>query len=276
MATQAEHGTRCAVCRRSLLVGESARTYQDARSKGVHTVCPLCVARADKSGWQMIGEREARSPVQVRGDNEVDHGRVVGRLQMELERLERDMGGQRDALKGERTSREELEQKIAGLLGDLEEARRDAAALAARLTETDRVIADAERRARESLEAQEMLLKARRREADAAYVCGIAAEVFNRAPQLADVAVESEGRGAPTVRLGVEGISLPRVVRIVFAWPDAARSYRITCDLVARIFDVADASYGAGPGLAVPSFEPNARFEDGRVVVGARPSEVTR
>jgi archaellum component FlaC len=228
------------------------------------------MARADKTGWQLIGEREARSPVQVRGDNEVDHGRVVGRLQMELERLEKDMGGTRDALQGERASREELETKITRLLGDLEEARRESAALSARLSETDRAIADSERRARESLEAQEMLLKARRREADAAYVCGIAAEVFNRSPQLAEIAEESAQRGAPTVRLGVDGIALPRVVRIIFAWDGASRSFRITCDLVARIFDVADASFGSGMGPSVPAFEPNARFEDGRVVVGAR------
>jgi hypothetical protein len=241
----------------------------------VHTVCPLCMTRADRNGWQLVGEREGRRPVQVGSDNAVDHERVVGRLQIELERLERDVGGTRDALQGERASREELEQKIVQLLADLEAARSESRALQDRLGETDRVVAEADRRARESLEAQEMLLKARRREADAAYVCGIAAEVFNRSTQVVEVAEESARHGAPTVRVGVEGIALPRVVRIVFAWDGASRSYRVTCDLVARILDVADAFYGGGLQPSVPTFEPNARFEDGRVVVGARPATVT-
>jgi len=59
VAIHTEHGTRCAVCRRNLLVGESARTYQDQRNRSVLTVCPLCIAKADRAGWQLLGERAA-------------------------------------------------------------------------------------------------------------------------------------------------------------------------------------------------------------------------
>jgi hypothetical protein len=268
MATQAEHGTRCAVCRRSLLVGESARTYQDPRSRGIQTVCILCTGRADKIGWQLVGEGESRRPIPVRSDNEVDHERLVGRLQTDLQKLEREVGGTQEALAGERSSREELERRLVDLQDQLAAARAETAALQVVIDESDRVVADAERRARESLEAQEMLLRARRREADPAYVCGIAVEVFNRSAHLGAVLAAATDAGTtPRVRVGVEGIMLPRTIRLIFAWPDSARSFRVTCDLVARIFEVEDVAHGAGP--AVPAFEPNATLEDDRLVLAA-------
>ncbi|MDX6378261.1 MAG: hypothetical protein QOE98_2564 [Gaiellaceae bacterium] len=269
MATHLEHGTLCAVCRRNLLVGESARTYQDARNKSVLTVCPLCVGKADRAGWQLLGERSARRPLPVNVDNEVDHERLVVRLQSDLERLEHDLGGSQIELRDERATREQLEAELAGLRGSLAEALQVAATVDARLADKDRLIADADRRAAESLEAQEMLLRARRREADPTYMCGIAAEIFNRSPHMRTVLGLIEEHGSPSIRLGVEGCTLPRAIRVTFAWPGGSCSYRVTCDLVARLFDVEDLARGTGLQAPLPSFRSNARLDDGRLVVHA-------
>jgi hypothetical protein len=78
-----------------------------------------------------------------------------------------------------------------------------------------------------------------------------------------------EEQGTPSIRLGVEGCTLPRAIRVTFAWPGGSCSYRVTCDLVARLFDVEDLARGTGLQAPVPPFRPNARLEDGRLVVHA-------
>src|SRR4051812_43823517 len=149
VAIHTEIGTRCAVCRRNLLVGESARTYQDARNRSVLTVCPLCVAKAERAGWQLLGERAARRPLPVNVDNVVDHERLVVRLQTDLEGLEPALGGSQLELGDERASREQLGRERGELGEQLGGARRAAGTVDQRLAEKDRLIADAERRAAE-------------------------------------------------------------------------------------------------------------------------------
>jgi hypothetical protein len=264
LATHIEHATRCALCKRSLLVGEQARTYTDPRTRGVHTVCPLCIGRAARVGWEMVGEHEARQPIPVQVDNVVDHERLVMRLQSDLRRLESNVDGTRTELDDARTTQAQLQQRIEGLLGELQEARRRATLLESEIEARDQKLRDTQRRLEEAQASQDLLLRARRREADAAYMCGIAAEVFNRSPHLGAVLAARDGRGEPKIRIGVDGSGLPRPVRIVFAWPDASRTYRVTCDLVARLFDVEDLALGGvQPGVA--PFEPNATLRNGRL-----------
>jgi hypothetical protein len=266
MVAHIEHATRCALCKRSLLVGEQARTFTDPRTRGVHTVCPLCTSRAVRVGWEMVGEFEARRPIPVQVDNVVDHERLVMRLQTDLRRLESNVDGTRSELDEARSSAAQLQQRVDALLEELAEARRRGTLLEGEVEARDQSLRDAERRLEEAQESQDLLLRARRREADAAYMCGIAAEVFNRSPHLATVIKASEGRGEPVVRIGVDGSGLPRPVRVVFAWQDASRAYRVTCDLVARLFDIEDLALG-GVQPGVPAFEPNAVLRDGRLVL---------
>jgi len=261
-----ENRTRCAVCRRSLLVGELARIYQDTRTRTVQSVCPLCTARADRIGWQLVGEEHARRPVQVLGDGNVDHERLVGRLQTDLERLERDLGGKQKELDGERTTRAATASRVSELTAALEAVEADLDRARVELGEAERRIAAAELRIADSQAAQEVLLRARRREADPAYLCAIAVEAFNRSDRrgaLDDLIAE---HGEPRIRVGVEGIGLPRQVRVVCDWPDGRASYRVSCDLVARIFDVEDLSHGSGLLPLNGSFVPNARVEARRLV----------
>jgi hypothetical protein len=264
MVTHIEHATRCALCKRSLLVGEQARTFTDPRTRGVHTVCPLCTTRAARAGWEMVGESEARRPIPVQVDNVVDHERLVMRLQTDLRRLESNVDGTRSELDEARASHAAQQQRIDGLLAELSEARRHATLLEGEIEARDQRLRESDRRLEEAQASQDLLLRARRREADAAYMCGIAAEVFNRSPHLGTVLAARDGRGEPKVRIGVDGSGLPRPVRIVFAWPEASRSYRVTCDLVARLFDVEDLALG-GVQAGVPAFEPNAALRDDRL-----------
>lgn len=252
-----EHGTRCAVCRRSLLVGEQARAYHDPRTRGLQSVCPLCTARAERTGWQAIGE-EARRPLQVQGNGAVDPDHLVQRLQADLERLERDLGGKEQELSGERLSHEEAAAMLHNLATQLEAARSE-------LARSRGALAEAERGRAEAQAAQESLLRARRRENDPSYLCGIAVEVFNRSSHARDLEALSATHGAPRLRVGVEGIGLPRAVRVVADWPDGRASYRVTCDLVARIFDVEDLAHGAGLQPRNGAFESNASLTAGRL-----------
>jgi hypothetical protein len=265
VATTQDNRTRCAVCRRSLLVGELARIYQDARTRGVQSVCPLCTAKAERMGWQLVGEEQARRPLQVLGDGHVDHERLVSRLQADLERLERDLGGKQRELDGERATRAATASRISELAAALENVEGELDRTRAKLAEADRRTAEVERRLTESQQAQEVLLRARRREADAAYLCAIGVEAFNRSEHVDALRGLVAEHGEPLVRVGVEGVGLPRQVRVICDFPDGRASYRVSCDLVARIFDVEDLSHG---GRLLPlngSFEPNARIEGGRL-----------
>ena len=114
-----------------------------------------------------------------------------------------------------------------------------------------------------------MLLRARRREADPNYMCGIAVEIFNRSPHLPTVLGLVDEHGRPEIRLGVEGSTLPRAIRLTFAWAGGSCAYRITCDLVARLFDVEDLARGTGLQAPVAPFRPNGQLEDDRLVLQA-------
>jgi hypothetical protein len=271
VATHTEHGTRCAVCRRNLLVGEAARTFQDPRSKGLQTVCPLCTGRATRQGWQLVGEREARRPLPVNGNNEVDHERLVRRLQIELERVESSLGGTTQQLNSEREIHATLQARIDELTSNLDQVRADTVELRRQVATHEAQLADAQRRVSEAHDAQEMLLRARRREADAAYLSAIGVEVFNRSVERATVAAAVGVYGDPHVRVGVDGIGLPRVVRVTFGWADASRSFRVTCDLVARLFDVEDLAHGGGMQPPLPAFSSNAQFVDGELALTSKP-----
>ena len=70
------------------------------------------------------------------------------------------------------------------------------------------------------------------------------------------------------MELLVEGIELPRQVRIRFGWPQGGREYRAEIDLVKRRFDLVDLVPG-GDGRLVPledALRPNAEWIDGRIV----------
>lgn len=61
--------TLCALCRRSLLVGERFRYWQGAedRRRIPRVVCHLCEPAASLDGWSRTGQNERENAVGLRG-----------------------------------------------------------------------------------------------------------------------------------------------------------------------------------------------------------------
>jgi hypothetical protein len=64
----------CAVCGRTILAGERVHGFVDVG--GEHSVCELCVARAERLGWRPAGEPEPDRP----GDGHEGRWRLRGLL----------------------------------------------------------------------------------------------------------------------------------------------------------------------------------------------------
>ena len=58
--------TRCGICRRSLLLGESAAVFQDDRTRAIHTVCALCTQRAERAGRPSASPSRGRACASTR------------------------------------------------------------------------------------------------------------------------------------------------------------------------------------------------------------------
>ena len=268
----ADNVTRCAICRRTLLVGEAAHIYVDGRTRAMQSVCRLCTTRADRAGWEHRGEQSVHRPLRIRATPddaaprvERRPDRLVRRLHVELGRLEEDL---KETAETEAVTPEAAAQaaREAQLAARLTEAESRVSALEEALRTRERRIRDLEQAVADAHSAQETLLRARRREADPAYLGGIACEVFNRSPQRAEIVAVARERGEPLVRVAPEGMGLPRGVVMTFGWDDDRYVYRVSCDLVARLFDVEDLSHGpmrANP--STPRLRPNARLVGGRV-----------
>ncbi len=271
VATEVENLTRCGICRRSLLLGESAAVFQDDRTRAIHTVCALCTQRAERAGWTTVGEPVSRPRLRVHTNNPaVDQDRLVQRLQADLERMQRELAGANGLLTSARSDTAAELARGSALEQAVKERDEHIAALEHEIANRDVRLDELEAQLREALEEHEALRKARRREADAAYLGGIAAEVFNRSPHRQEIANLVARMGEPTVRIAAEGITLPRPVRVIFGWQQGWRSYRVTCDLVARLFDVEPVA-GALNGKLEPPIGPlrgNAHLVDGRLVAG--------
>ena len=267
----ADNATRCSICRRTLLVGEQAHVYQDGRTRSIQSVCKLCTTRAQRAGWEPLGEQQVHRTSRLRTSPAVvgkgQPERLVRRLHLQMERLQHEL---RETQGEDPTADEGLVQtdaRVEELGRRLDEARDTVARLQAQIATRESRLGQLERELEEAQAAQAALLRARRREADPAYLCGIAAEVFNRSPESAVVARLAAERGAALVRLEADGIGLPRAVLVSFAWGDERAAFRVSCDLVGRLFDV-EVSHGAGRiDRAAGSFQPNARLVDGRVVL---------
>lgn len=266
----AEGDVHCAICRRSLLTGERPLLYRDPKSGAEGVVCPLCASRAENNGWALV--EEILPSVSPEGD---DPDRTVRRLEAQVRQLRGELDRTQGTLEGEQESVSERQGEIAALADRLADAEGETAAARAAAAALEARLAALEGELEASRAAQAAILRARRREADPAYLAGVAAEVFNRSPQAATIGLLVGLHGVPVVRIDVMGVALPRPVRVVFAWPEGGRDYRVDVDLVARRFDLVDLVPG-GDGRLVPREAPllgNAEWRDGRILVA--PAEPT-
>ena len=149
------------------------------------------------------------------------------RLQADLERMQRELAGATGLLTSARSDTAAELARGTALEQAVKERDEHIVGLQQGIANRDARIDELEAQLREALDEHEALRKARRREADAAYLSGIAAEVFNRSPHRQEVANLTARMGEPTVRIAAEGITLPRPVRVIFGWPQGWRSYRV-------------------------------------------------
>ena len=261
---------QCGLCRRNLLTGERPHAYLDGKSGQQVTVCPLCADRAEKNGWQLLDN----DPVQVAAIAD-DSDRTVRLLKAQVNALQSQLETATETIEETRDHSSSHETELDTLAARLTDAETEGAALRATVAELERRLEQVQHALEESQAAQQTVMRARRREADPVYLAGIAAEIFNRAPQAATVGLLVGLHGTPAVRIDVDGIELPRCVHIRFGWPQGGRDYRIDIDLVARRFDLMDLVPG-GDGRLVELPEPfqaNAEWLDGRIVTA--PAEPT-
>ncbi len=261
--------TRCEICNRTLLVGETVSAYLDPRSGQVRTVCPLCLARAELNGWDLVDDVEGHRPSIVGSDQGVDGNRLASRLKLDVERLERELQATRRQIEVAEADVGRRGEREAQLLAELHEALDRVREIESAEEGIRLRLGELERRLDQSQQAQRMLLKARRREADAAYLCGIAASAFNRSPAREKALSLAAELGDPVVQLGVDGIGLPRAVLLTLAWPKGARRYRIRCDLVTRQIDVEDLGSGLDLDDLPVRIIANARMVGGKIELGA-------
>ena len=260
---------QCAICRRNLLTGERAATYTEPRSGSSVQVCALCFERAEKNGWQL---HEVPVPIVVPADTA---DRTVRTLKAQVNTLQTQLETTAERLEDTRDHTSARETEIETLAARLADAEAEGAAVRAALAESERRFEQLQHELDESQTAQATILRARRRESDEVYLAGIAAEVFNRSPQVATIGLLVGLHGTPTVRIDVIGAALPRPVLIAFAWGERGRDYRVDIDLVARRFELVDLVPG-GDGRMVERLEPlhgNAEWHDGRIVTA--PAEPT-
>ena len=231
---------------------------EDARNKSVLTVCPLCIAKADRSGWQLLGERSARRPLPVNVDNEVDHERLVVRLQSDLERLEHDLGGSQSS-----SRRARLARAAGGGAG-----RAAPIARGGPFRSPGRSTSASPRRTASSPTPNAARPRASRRRR---CCCGrVAARPTRRtcaaSPPRSSTAHRTmnavlepgrEEHGNPSDPPRRRGPARCRAaIRVTFAWSGRiVLRYRVTCDLVARLFDVEDPRARA-TGLQSSPFAP--------------------
>ncbi|HEY1480248.1 MAG TPA: hypothetical protein VGF46_09475 [Gaiellales bacterium] len=282
----------CAVCRRHFLQGEAVRLYREASGPTFRRVCALCLDAAATRGWEP-SEATRVEPMRVhadpmRAEAAVARDRIVERLQAELEAVQRQLVGVRGSFTEAESRAFALERDrdgLASLPSELRAVERERDSLAgevdrlsqalAQATLSERRLERAERRVRE-LEAElvdanaeaDRVRTVRRREADPAYLRGIAAVAFNRSSQAPVVAAAARRHGEPRCRLAAEGVGLPRSVRATFFWDDAWYEFMISLDLAERSVRVDEIGRGDSPSdLPISRLHENAAWTPGNGLI---------
>ena len=236
-STIVRSATDCAVCRRSVLVGEPLTPFHDPRGDRHVAVCELCRDRARSRGWAHAGESVRR-----RGSTRVRVEHVGGndgpattlalapapardlierlrRQDVELERLRRDMNPARRA--EEQRVAERQQAQLRELRGELQ-AR-------------DRRI--------------EQLQRARHDETSPMRMSGHALDAFNQSRDLERMARIARTLGEPVINVHDEGPGIPRRVRLTLSWDIAWYEFTVKLDIGAGRASVHETGTGGEPSV---------------------------
>lgn len=222
----------CALCRRSVLIGEPLTPFHDPRGDRELAVCDLCRGAARARGWTPTGAAPRR-------------GRGMAKLRVERPQsprlsapqaavLERVIGLDArplvappvEALR-ERIRLQALE--LSQLRSELQPSRLE------QLQRELRAYADTVRGLRRALRDREQhierLERARHAETSSMRMCGHALDAFNQSDHLDRMARIARTLGEPVINIHDEGPGIPRRVRLTLCWEIAWYEYLVKVDL---------------------------------------------
>lgn len=223
MVTSSQSRVACGLCQRSLLIGEVSSRFREDRLDEEHTVCPLCMQRAERLGWTIIPDSAAKR-LPFRPERKRTPQRLAERTHQRLDE----------------TARRRSEQVTPVVEAD--EAELAPGPVVEVAPAPEERIRHLERQLAEARRAQEWLIRARVRESDGAYLQRIALEVLYRSAHAERIQQLVAREGAAEVASHLVGVELPRPVKVDLVWPSVTLSYVVTCDLVVRAFDIVSAT----------------------------------
>lgn len=259
--------SHCAMCRRSVLVGEPLIPFHDPRGDRHVPVCELCSARAQTRGWTITGE-----PSRLRGSSRlrVEHASpmvaapaAVSATELappQAAILQRAAGEQTPSASPallERVRRQDIE--LSRLREQLDPARR-----AEERRAFDRQAVEL-RELRAALTARdemvERLQRARHAETSPMRMSAFALAAFNQSSELERMARIARTLGDPIVNVRDEGPGIPRRMRLTLSWDIAWYEYTVKLDLGAGRASVHETGTGGDPAtLPIELRRANARW----------------
>jgi hypothetical protein len=276
-ATIVRSATDCAVCRRSVLVGEPLTPFHDAKADRHVAVCELCRDRARSRGWAHAGDPvrrrgSARLRVEHVGGNDGPATTLTLAPEPEAELnapqvaiLERAIGLDAQFVEPPAPAAD-LVERLRRQDVELERLRRELNP--ARRAEEQRVAERQQAQIRElrgELHARdrriEQLQRARHDETSPMRMSGHALDAFNQSRDLERMARIARTLGEPVVNVHDEGAGIPRRVRITLSWDIAWYEFVVKLDLGAGRASVHETGTGGEPSvLPLERRRANARW----------------
>lgn len=269
----------CAVCERSLLVGEALRIFRD-RDNRLVKVCELCRDRAVERGFEALGGQADAPRLRVQASGSVgdivDRDALIEGLGNELAYLRQQLGAAESAL-SEHSLQEEgvraINDRLRRQERELERLRREHDPV--ERAEEQRTIKEQARQIRElreTLRARDeqvaRLQNARIAETSPQAMCGHALDVFNSSEHADRMMRIARTLGDPQVAVRDLGPALPRKVQITLVWDIAWYEFVVKLDIGTGRASVHETGTGGDPRALGPDQRTaNARWRTSGLVL---------
>lgn len=256
-ATISRSVTDCAICRRSVLVGEPLTPFHDPKLGRSIPVCGLCRDAANARGWTHAGDpvrRKGSARLRVERIPTAEHGPATSLALAPEQEPERSMKGSPDQgsmlapqaaileraiglsdhvvsspTEALRMSLYEKDLELERLRQELNPARR-----AEEQRQVERLYAqvrDLSRRLEDRGRVIERLQRARFDETSPMRMSSHALTAFNQSKDLERMSRIARTLGDPIINVHDEGPGIPRRVRITFSWDIAWYEFVVKIDL---------------------------------------------
>lgn len=270
----------CAICERSLLVGERLRVYRD-RERRLVKVCELCRDNALSRNWEQMGPVDTpRLQVQPSGtvSDIVDRDALIASLGQELSYLREQLGTAHSAL-SEHSLQADTVRAITDKLRrqdrELERLRKEASPALRAQEQRERAHQSQEitqlraQVAERDAQIQRLAL-ARDAESSTTRMCRFALDTFNESEHADRMVRIARTLDAPTVSVIDDGPGIPRRIRIILVWDVAWYEFCVKLDLGRGIASVHQIRHGGDPrALDGSELLANATWRESGLVLRA-------